>query len=180
MKKLTALLIATCIGVGSFPPAGAMEPAKQKDDPQEYVRSLPYAWGVAEPALEAFRTVARERGWTQQSIDAWLPFVEAVMKRESGWCPNLRRGARIREAGVSCEVTRQGRGSDSGFFQVISIHYKPGKWLCNQEGICSANAIVTDPWASMVAGVALIERAGKQPWCYTKKLQRSKVCRLAP
>lgn len=170
------LLVIASLGIFSQPVAAQ---ARWQTDPVGYVRSLPYAWGVAEPALEAFRVVATERGWSQERIDAWLPFAEAVMRRESGLCPNVRRGARVRGAG-SCELTRQGRGSDSGFFQVISIHYGPGKWLCTQEGICSATAIVSDPWASMVAGVALIERAGKQPWCYTRRLQRSAVCRLAP
>jgi hypothetical protein len=183
MKKITSALLSVGLLVGVLAaPAGAEAPLKKHSDPVTYVRSLPYAWGVAEPAMEAFRVVATERGWAEDDIQAWVPFVEAVMRRESGHCPNVRRGANVATGAAynSCKLSRQGRGSDSGFFQVISIHYTPGKWLCSQEGICSADAITSDPWASMVAGVALLERSGSQPWCFTKKLKRGHVCRLAP
>lgn len=175
------LLVAIAISIGSFLPFGCSPDPVQKAqnvESIEVVNSLPYAIFEAAPAEEAFRIVTQERGWAPEDTEKWAPFASAVMKRESGYCYNVRRGARM--TGNGCEMSRQGRGSDSGFGQLISIHYKPGRWLCEQEGLCSADDIIATPWASMTAFVALIERNGAQPWCYTAKLRRSSVCRLAP
>lgn len=175
------LLVAIAISIGSLLPFGCnTDPVREAKTQEsiEVVNNLPYAIYVAEPAEEAFRIVTQERGWVQEDIDKWVPFASAVMKRESGYCYNVRRGARM--TGDGCELARQGSGSDSGFGQLISIHYKPGRWLCEQEGLCSADDIVSTPYASMTAFVALIERGGAQPWCYTAKLRRSSVCNLAP
>lgn len=147
---------------------------------KEFVNSRPYSLGVAEPALQAFAEVARCRGWSQADIVAWTPFVTDVMAGESGFCPNPRRGARWANGGKNCAISRQGTYSDSGFGQLISIHHGPGRWLCVQEGICGANSVISTPWNSMVALVALVERSGSQPWCYNASARRYHKCHLAP
>lgn len=175
------LLVAIALSISSLLPFSCNsdpEVVTQKAQTVQEVNSLPYSLFVPGPGEEAFRLVAADRGWTQENIDKWVPFASAVMKRESGYCYNVRRGAQM--TGNACEMSAQGRGSDSGFGQLISLHYKPGRWLCTQEGLCSADDIVATPFASMTALVALIERSGAQPWCYTKQLRRGSVCRIAP
>lgn len=147
-------------------------------DVREYVNGLPYAFTVAEPALEAFRAVAADRGWASEDIESWVPFITDVMANESGFCWNVKGGAKM--ANVGCEIRKQGRGSDSGFGQLISLHYKPGRWLCEQEGLCSSAAIIDNPYDSMTALVALVERSGGQPWCYNAKARRYHKCSLVP
>jgi len=146
---------------------------------QARINNLTYTYGEATPAMEAFASVARARGWSDQSIAEWSPFLKNVMMRESGYCYNVRRGATFSKS-VGCVLAQQGPHSDSGFGQVISIHYKPGAWLCEQESLCSADDIVATPWASMTALVALLERNGRQPWCFTNSLRATAVCRNAP
>ena len=151
---------------------------------RQYVDSLPYAFTVAAPALEAFRAVTKDRGWSEADTERWVPFITDVMAGESGFCPNVRRGARM--SGVGCELAvkrgkvQQGKGSDSGFGQLIRLHYKPGAWLCVQEGLCSAEAIIATPYDSMTALVALVERSGGQPWCYNAWARRYHKCSLVP
>lgn len=147
----------------------------------EKVNSMSYSYGVAAPALEAYRLVAEDRGWSANAIAAWEPFVNDIIVKESGYCPNLRRGARLANGGVGCAISRQGTGSDSGFGQVIGMHYRPPKgWLCAQEGLCSSDQIIGTPWASMTALVAMVERNGRQPWCYNAHARRYHRCGIAP
>lgn len=147
--------------------------------PQEVVNSLTYNYGDPVPAMQAFAIVATARGWSLEQIDQWSNFAQRVMKRESGFCYNLRRGALIGNK-QGCVMSKQGPYQDSGFGQLISLHYAPGEWLCVQENICSAEEIISNPWNSMTAFVALIERNGKQPWCYTASLRAGSICRNAP
>ncbi len=147
--------------------------------PQTRVNTAVYIHYDPAPAMTAFRIVAETRGWTSANIQAWSPFASAVMYRESRYCPNVRRGAVIRQA-YGCVLAKQGPHSDSGFAQLISIHHGPGQWLCVQEGICGAEGVVATPWNSMTAFVALLERSGSQPWCYTASLRAGSTCRLAP
>jgi len=174
MKKLMVLLATLVLAVtGLVSPAHAL-------GVQDEVNSLPYAAYVAGPAVQAFELVTASRGWDADRIAQWEPFATAVMFRESKFCWDVRGGAKFKSPGLDCELKRQGRRGDSGFGQVIGIHYRPGRWLCAQEGLCSANQIVASPWNSMVAFVALLERNGSQPWCYTRRLRASYTCRLAP
>jgi hypothetical protein len=164
--------------------------------PEEYVNSLTYTWQDPQPAMIAWRTVTAARGWDPAVSASWEPFVQAVMARESGFCPNLRRGARV-DVWEGCHVARQGGHSDSGFGQVLMGYpnkrgwYRPvngGTWnlhenasyLCPQEGICSPDEAIASPWNSMTILVALVERAKAGPWCFTARLRRGAVCRLAP
>ena len=129
------------------------------------VNTLPYAFTVLGPAETAMRIVAAERGWSQADIDAWVPFlVYDVIAKESGGCYNVRGGAIMAEPGVSCAIKRQGRKQDSGFGQLVKVHYSG--WLCHQEGLCSADDITLNAWNSMTALLALVERSGKHGWCY--------------
>lgn len=134
-----------------------------------------YSWGVAEPAMATFRTVAAYRGWTPQEIRSWEIAIYDIMEGESGFCPNILGGARLAST-QGCVIARQGRRSDAGFGQVISIHYRytrPGTgWLCKQEGLCSKWQIVGSPWNSMTALLALIERSGTQGWCYNASARK--------
>ncbi len=165
-------------------------------DPVDYVNSLTYTWQDPQPAMIAWRTVTAERGWDPDVSASWEPFVQAVMARESGFCPNLRRGARV-DVWEGCHLARQGGHSDSGFGQVLMGYpnrrgwYPPvegGSWglhenasyLCPEEGLCTPEDVIGSPWNSMTALVALVERAGNGPWCYTARLRGGSVCRLAP
>ena len=131
-----------------------------------------YSWGVPGPAMETFRTVAKYRGWSAAQIQSWETAVYDIMKGESGFCPNTLGGARLAN-NDGCIIARQGRRSDAGFGQVISIHYRityPGTgWLCRQEHICNKWDIVNSPWNSMTALLALIERSGTYGWCYSRR-----------
>lgn len=132
------------------------------------------------PAMELYRIVAEEDfGWTPAQIDARAPFVQAVMARESHFCPNVIRGDVV---APDCTVTngrpdhRLQSATDSGFGQVLmSVHSKmlcPSRWhLCTREDV------VASPRASMRALLELVDRYGRQPWCYTARLRAGSVCR---
>lgn len=147
--------------------------------PEEIVNSIVYIHDNPEPAMKAFTIVATARGWSQEEINTWYDFAKDVMLHESGYCYNLRRGAIIGKA-EGCVMAKQGKHEDSGFAQLISIHYDPGKWLCEQEHLCSSEDIIATPWNSMVAFIALLERNGKQPWCFTDSLRATSRCQNAP
>jgi hypothetical protein len=143
---------------------------------------LVYTNGNVAPARAAYRAVAEARGWTASSIRTWEPFVLAVVGRESGYCPNVKRGAITTAKGAvgGCVLARQGTYSDSGFGQVISINYRPTSPLCIKDHLCSSAAIIRTPWNSMTALLSLVEHNGRHPWCYTSRLRSGRVCRLAP
>lgn len=150
---------------------------------RDEVNALQYGYGVLEPVDTAIRMIAADCGWTQQSIDEWVPFlVYDVIAKESGGCWNVRRGVRFANGGANCEIARQGRGSDSGFGQLISIHYRPGKgWLCLEDGLCSADDIIASPYTSGQAIVRLVGRSGKSGWCYSPRaIKYHPGCRTAP
>ena len=163
-------------------------------EPREYVMPTEYNWGDPAPALEAWRYVTTKRGWTQENILAWEPFVTEVMRTESGFCPNVRRGAILADP-IGCVIKTQGLHSDSGFGQVLGGYpnrkgwvyggtswklNEHASWMCAQEGLCTPDEIIANPEASMTALVALIERGGNSGWCYTPKLRKSHRCRIAP
>jgi len=161
------------------------------------VNSLPYSFADSDTAIQAFVIVARHRGWEDSSIQRWIPFATAIMNRESGDCPLVRRGVRFANNGLNCEIAKQGPHSDSGIGQIIAGYpfkgswvrpvngggwslYENAAWLCPQENLCSPDEIIATPWTSFTAFVASLERSGKQPWCYTAKLRRTGTCRNAP
>ncbi len=174
------LFAAIALVISTILPFGCSSPSNFANRAEEIttVNNFPYSVFVEAPAMQAFEIVTVSRGWTAERIVRWEPFVSAVMRRESGYCPNLRRGAKM--TGKGCEFSKQGFGTDSGFGQVISIHYGLGRWMCVQEKLCSADDIIATPWNSMTALVALIEKDGFRPWCYTDALRAGPVCALAP
>jgi len=126
--------------------------------------------------MRVYELIARGcRRWSEQDIANWAPGVRAVMNRESAGCYNLRRGASFADhTGAGCAIGRQGPYTDSGYGQVLmSVHRK---WLCAQEGLCTPEDVIATPSSSMTAFLALIERAGRQGWCFTAKLRRGAVC----
>ena len=139
------------------------------------VNHLTYNHGDYKPALEAFRLVATNRGWTPAQIKSWETAVINIMMGESGFCPNVLRGAVIANP-KGCVLKKQGKHQDAGFGQLIRINYKhtsPGTgWLCAQEHLCSKWDIIASPYNSMTALVALIERSGTHPWCYNRWARR--------
>lgn len=142
------------------------------------VNTETYNFADPVPAQFAFATVAHWRGWSDADVAGWTPFVTTIMGRESGFCPNVRRGVRFADGGRGCAIARQGRFTDSGFGQVLmSVN---GRWLCAQEGLCTPDDVIATPWNSMTALVALIERSGASPWCYTAKLRLRWECRHHP
>lgn len=185
MRKLLLILLPIMLLFSACQPDDLNILTSQADTPsvsapeaRDYVNGLTYTYGVSAPALEAFRAVTADRGWAVSETEKWVPFVENVILGESGGCPNVRRGARV---SGDCVVTRQGTGSDSGFGQVISLHYRyPKGWLCKQEGLCSSAQIIGTPYDSMTALVALVERSGGQPWCFSSWARRYHKCSLVP
>lgn len=137
-------------------------------------------WGNEFLARSVYEHIASDLGWTSDEIEANWSFSRAVMSRETGgsFCPNLRGGDRV---DANCVVTRPGARSghygDSGYWQVNRVHWDGG-WLCIEFGYCSPADITATPQTSMEAGLLLLERSGKQPWCFTAKLRRSATCRL--
>lgn len=126
--------------------------------------------------MRVYELIARGcRRWTEQDIANWAPGVRAVMNRESAGCYNLRRGASFADhTGAGCAIGRQGPYTDSGYGQVLmSVHRS---WLCPQEGLCTPDDVIATPSSSMTAFLALIERAGRQGWCWTAKLRRGAIC----
>lgn len=150
-------------------PADATPAAAERStlNPVAYVNSLPYDYadGIG-AAREAYRTVARVRGWDPATIARWEPFlVEDVMHGESGWCWNVRGGATMH--GDGCLIDEQGTHVDAGFFQLVAVWYKvPDGVLCQSESICGVQAVIGSPWQSMNAGLAAVEHDGSRPWCY--------------
>lgn len=138
---------------------------------QEAVNSIVYVYGDPAPALQAFQLVATARGWTQAQIDSWQTAIINIMMGESGFCPNILGGAQV-AIPTGCVLAKQGKRQDSGFGQLVKVHYKPGAWLCQQEGMCSKWNIIATPWNSMTAFVALLERSGTQPWCFNSWARR--------
>ncbi len=165
-------------------PATTEKPTTQQctGESRDAVNALQYSYGVLEPVDAAFRMVAADCGWTQDSIDKWTLFlVYDVIARESGGCWNVRRGVKFANGGVNCAISKQGRGSDSGFGQLIAIHYNGNGWLCLEDGLCSSDAIIASPYSSMQAFVRLVQRSGKQGWCYsTKAIRWHPGCKTAP
>ena len=141
------------------------------------------AYGNTFAAHAVYVDVATTRGWAPEVIEANWPLVEAILARETGgsFCPNLRGGDQVDS---QCRVTRSGSASghysDSGWFQVNGVHWdvRRGGWLCRQEGYCSADDIIATPQTSMDAGLALLERGGKGPWCFSTRSRRSALCRM--
>lgn len=189
---MKSLAIAALLGVLPIhcDPEPARPAAAQQcsGEHRDEVNALQYSYGVFEPVDAAFRMVAADCGWSQQSIDDWASFlVYDVVAKESGGCWNVRRGVRFADSGANCAIARQGRGSDSGFGQLIGIHYKGNGWLCVEDGLCSSDAIISSPYTSMQALVRLVggsvakPGSGKQGWCYSKWARNyHRGCATAP
>jgi len=128
-------------------------------------------------AMRVYELIARGcRRWSDDAIAGWAPGVRGVMFRESAGCFNLRRGAAFADhTGAGCALRTPGHGTDSGYGQVLmSLH---ASWLCPQEGLCTPADVTSSPSKSMTAFLALIERSGRQGWCYSAKLRAGHVCR---
>ena len=135
------------------------------------------AYGNAFAAHAVYVDVATQRGWSPEAIETNWPLASAIMDRESKFCPNVRGGDQVDS---QCRVTRPGRRSghygDSGYGQVNRVHWTG--WLCDQEGLCSPDDIIATPQTSMSAFLAVLERGGKGPWCWSAKLRRTALCRM--
>jgi hypothetical protein len=204
LKKIVAsiLMIATLSALSACDPNDVAKiassiSAEDSASDVSIVNSLPYSFGDSDTAVRAFVIVARHRGWQDQDIQKWIPFAAAIMNRESGNCPLVRRGVKLANNGLNCEIAKQGKHSDSGIGQIIAGYpfkgswvrpvnggswglYENAAWLCPQENLCSPDEIIASPWTSFTAFVAMIERAGSSPYCYTAKLRRTATCRNAP
>jgi hypothetical protein len=106
-------------------------------------------------------------GWTPAQVARWEFFVvDDVIKEESGWCWNVLRGGRW--TGQGCNFSYPtGPFEDAGFFQVTSIWYGPGGYLCATFGQCGRSSIVASPYTSMIAGLRIVMHDGSRPWCYS-------------
>lgn len=184
MKSLAIAALLGVLPIHCDPQPARPAVAQQcSGEHRDEVNALQFSYGVLEPVDAAYRMVAADCGWSQQAIDDWAAFlVYDVVVGESGGCWNVRRGVKLANGGVNCEIARQGRYSDSGFGQLIRLHWAPGKgWLCLEDGLCSSDAIISSPYTSMRALVRLVQRSGKQGWCYSKAAIRwHPGCKTAP
>jgi hypothetical protein len=162
-------------------PATRLDPptSDQRIDPAHYVNSLRYGWGDMAPAMEAFRIVALNRGWTTAAADLWSPFVYDVIVKESAGCPHAR-GGDIYASGSCTDLLVQGQRPDSGFGQVTPVLYGPSGIVCQQAGLCSQRQIIDTAWNSMVALVVTLETLGRFPWCDYEGATRLHNCDLIP
>lgn len=131
-------------------------------------------WKHMDPSASdtCFRAVTAERGWTTRETERWLPWVVYLpgnlIGGESAYCWNLRNGGQIRPYS-NCEITRQGRGSDTGLGQATPVWYNDAGYLCVEHNYCGSNSILRSPYDSMLASVVLlIEIDGSSPWCFPK------------
>lgn len=128
-------------------------------------------------SMRVYELIARGcRRWSDDAIADWANPARGIMFRESAGCFNLRRGAAFAtHDGDGCALRSPGHGTDSGYGQVLmSVH---ASWLCPQEGLCTPEDVTSSPSKSMTAFLALIERAGRQGWCYTAKLRAGWLCK---
>lgn len=165
--KMTTAITTAALAIASL--AGCQDHSTPRPEP------LPVDWFTVNAAQYnygdlttihaiTYPTVARWRGWTEEEIEAWRPFiVDDIIAKESGGCYNIRGGVRLANGGIGCAVARQGSGQDAGLGQVV-LRFNP--WLCEQEGYCSPDDITLTAWDSMNALLALIERSGVSPWNY--------------
>lgn len=148
-------------------------------DPVTFVNALPYDYvDGKDTAMLAFRIVASANGWSDSKIQSWLPFANDLIGKESGYCPNLRRGAIV--SSIGCNLIKQGYGEDAGFGQLTSVHHGRNQWLCRDRGVCGANAVISSPWISMSSVIWLLDREGSKPWCYSDWARGFHKCGLAP
>jgi hypothetical protein len=149
------------------------------------VNSLTYNYGDSGPAIIAYRLVAESEGWPWETIMAWEPAAKALMAGESGFCPNLRRGAKFNtNDGRGCTLKKQGKYSDAGFGQLNWVWWRGTKsFLCSLRGICSANDVIASPYVSMRSFLDVLKSQGMKPWCFINKrgkVQQPKACALDP
>ena len=150
-------------------------------DPRDVVNGLPYRFYDAEPAKTAWYIVTAEvLGWDTATQDAWWPFARDVMLGESGFCWNRLRGDVMAYPNDGCVQERQGTHEDAGFGQVTWVLYGEGSLLCVDLGICSKWQVISDPWTSMVSMVWVMDKLGRQPWCWNDFARGYHACHLAP
>ena len=155
-------------------------PPPPKPTAREIVNGLPYKHYDAKPALEAFRLVAADVGWSSQLIAAWEPFVNDVMFGESAYCWNRRNGDVVAMYSA-CVIIKATTREDVGFGQATRSLYGPDAQLCKGWGICSAEQILASPYDSMLWSIVRpIELNGSQPWCYNDAARAYHKCHLAP
>lgn len=178
---LDAPAAATEPAVRLDPPEPTTPPTVPAFDPVAYVNALLYQWNHLEPAREAYRIVALTLGWTDAEIKRWERFiVDDVIDKESGGCWRTMGGGVV-SMEPGCVVTRQGRGSDAGFFQLTRRYwYEPTGHLCRGWGICSASAIIGSPFQSMRAGLLAVMVDGRGPWCYPDANGFHTLCNTVP
>jgi hypothetical protein len=149
--------------------------------PRQIVNEMTYTAGEPGPAMEAFRIVALETGWSADKAAAWAPFMDDVFRGESLFCPNVLNGAQhVLPVQPGCNLAKQGTKEDAGFGQLTRAHYGPGKWLCTDHGICDKWTIISEPWISMQVVVWLVDRSGSFPWCWNEWARGYHDCWLAP
>lgn len=177
MQKLTRLLLAASIVL-----TGCWSSDPPPDDDLWTVNTAEYRYGELDPALFAYRAVARHEGWSDTDIEAWLPFVTDVIAKESGGCPAVRGGTLYNAIGDSCnEPAVAGRRQDTGFGQVTRVLYHgPASTLCKFAALCNWQTIAATPWNSMRALVITIRHHGSFPWCYDARARAYHRCNLAP
>ena len=186
LTTITAAAETTTTATRSGQQIQLTEPPPRPFDPVAYVNSLAYCHACMDPAMEAYRMVAAHRGWSEQQVESRSAFVRIIMATESGGCPNVRRwgyGSVGQDCRTLCMGGRKGECAydDAGFGQVTQILRTPTSPLCAIEGICSAEATVASPWASMTAFLRVLEDGGNRPYCYLNNFHvRDGHCRLWP
>ena len=157
---------ATAPAVRLSPPTTWPVGAEPVLDCRTAIDTLPWEWRNADVGLDAYRLGALCRGWPQDVIDRWEPFVWGdVWARESGWCWNLLGGGQIAQD-VGCVMGRVGTGEDAGIGQLTSAWWGRNGQVCQTLGYCSRHDVIASPYDSVMAALAAIEYGGKRGYCY--------------
>lgn len=141
-------------------------------DCREYLNALPWEWRNPAVGLLAYDVGAACRGWPQDVIDKWRPFVHGdVWAGESGWCWNLLGGGQI-STDLGCVMGRVGTGEDAGIGQVTASWWGRNGLVCKVHGYCSRDSVIASPYDSVMVALAVIELGGDQAYCYDDRSRR--------
>lgn len=187
----SAILVYALWGVAHADAGDVLTPAQREMNARQITPTVPppsissivnglaYQHYNDKPAMQAYRLVAAERGWSSAKIESWAPFVRDVMLGESAFCWNRRRGDVVLSYSM-CVITHRGTHEDVGFGQATTSLYGDGGVLCAKYGVCSSRQILASPYASMLYSIVIpIEEQGSHPWCYEGSHGYHK-CGLAP
>lgn len=142
------------------------------DECRAFLNGLSWEWRNQTIGRIAYRVGAACKGWPQDVIERWEPFVaDDVWAGESGWCWNLLGGGHI-GTDLGCVMARVGTGEDAGIGQVTSSWWGRNGRVCIDLGYCSRDAVIASPYDSVMAALHVVQVGGDQGYCYDDRSRR--------